>query len=186
MELLDYSIENLVNEFTKDRKILLHGEINEALALKVILIINKLQKESNKPIYMFIDSPGGSLQAGLSIIDTMEYSKVPIYTFCYSLAASMAAVILSAGDKRFAYKHSTVMIHQPLMGTEGYTKQSDLSIAAKKLENQRKKIEELLTGYTKGKTSLKKMHKACDFDNYLTSEEALNMGLIDEIVKGSK
>ena len=178
-----YSTNELVNDFTKRRKVLIYGEINNKLALDVMLILSKLEQEnSTEPIYLFIDSPGGSIQAGLSIIDAMNYVKPPVYTFCYSMAASMAAVILSAGEKRYAFEHSTVMIHQPLTGLGEVIKQSDLSDAAKKLEETRKRVEELLAKSTKGKTSIQEMHKACEKDNYLTAEQALKMGLIDEII----
>lgn len=187
MENFIYTHENLMNYFISNRKILIRGEVNEALALETILTLYKLTKENNKePIYLFIDSIGGDVQAGLTIIDAMKYIEAPVYTFCYSLAASMAAVILAAGDRRFAFEHATVMIHQPLTAMQGYQKQTDLTEQAKKIEAKRKKIETMLSEYTKGKTPFKKMHKACEYDHYLTSQEALEMGLIDEIVKGSK
>lgn len=178
-----YSTNELVNDFTKRRKVLIYGEINNKTALDVMLILSKLEQEnSTEPIYLFIDSNGGSIQAGLSIIDAMNYVKPPVYTFCYSMAASMAAVILAAGEKRFAFEHSTVMIHQPLVGAQGMIKESELSEAAENLKKERNKIEELLSKSTKGKTSVKVMHKACEKDNYLTAQQALDMGLIDEII----
>lgn len=179
-----YSLDGLLNDFTSRRKILICGTIDNRLALDVMLLLSKLEKEnSTEPIYLFIDSPGGSVQAGLTIIDCMNYVKAPVYTFCYSMAASMAAVILAAGEKRFAFEHSTIMIHQPSrLIVEQYVKQSDLSEAARSAEETRKTLEELLAKSTKGKTSIQEMHKACEKDNYLTAEQALKMGLIDEII----
>ncbi len=176
-------LDALRADFMNDRRIVLDGEINQDSALQVILSLWKLTKKNNKdPIYIFINSPGGEISAGLSIIDAMRYVKVPIYTFCYSLAESMAAVILAAGDKRFAFKHSTIMIHQPLTAANGYVKQSDLSDAAHKLEAKRKEIETMLSEYSKGKSSYSVIHKACDKDNFMGTNEALKLGLIDEIV----
>lgn len=174
----------LVEEFTSKRKILLIGEINDAMAAKVILTLWKLKQEDpDEPIYLFIDSNGGSVPAGLSIVDAINYIKPKVNTFCYGKAASMGAVILASGHHRVAFKNSLIMIHQPLSYlSEGFIKQSDLSESAKTLENTRNTLEDILTKSTKGKTSLEEMHKACDKDNYLTAEQALKMGLIDEIL----
>lgn len=187
MENKDYSTESLINSFTGDRRIILNGSINEQQALRVILTLYELTKEDpNKPIYLYINSLGGDIQYGLAIIDTIHYISAPVYTFCYAMAASMGAVILAAGDKRFAYEHATIMVHQPWVGLSGPTNQTSLTEAARKLEEERKKIETLLCKFTKGKTSFEDMHKACDFDNFMPSSDALKMGLIDEIVKGEK
>ena len=94
----------------------------------------------------------------------------------------MAAVILAAGDKRYALKHATIMIHQPLVGAQGWLKNDDVNAMAERSNRIRRTIEEILAESTKGKTSLQAMHEACSRDHFLTSEEALEMGLIDEIL----
>ena len=118
----------------------------------------------------------------IMLSQTMNKIKCPVNTFCYSMAASMAAVILACGEKRYAFKHSKIMIHQPLLNFEGRYRQSDLSVEARELEETRFDLETILTDSTKGKTTFEEMHKACEKDNYLKPEVALKMGLIDEIV----
>lgn len=178
-----YSKNDLINEFVNNRNVLLVGEINSQTALEIMMILLKLEQlDPDAPINLYIDSPGGSVMAGLSIIDVMESITPKVNTICYSLAGSMAAVILSSGHKRVAFKHSTVMIHQPLSGLEGFYKQTDLSERARNLEETREEIEKILANNTKGKTSFDAMHIACEKDNFLTPQEALEMGLIDEIV----
>lgn len=182
-----YSDINLINEFVEHRNVLLYGEINSALAMEIMMILLKLEQiDPNAPINIYIDSPGGDVRAGLTIIDTMKSIKPKINTFCYSMAASMAAIILACGDKRYAFEHSTIMIHQPLSPMEGIYRQTDLSERARSLEEMRKDLETILSNATNGKTSLEAMHAACDKDNYLKPQEALEMGLIDHILNSKK
>lgn len=178
-----YANDPLVDEFLKNRNIIISGTIDAELAKHVMILLLKLEKEdSEAPINLYIDSGGGVVPSGLAIIDTMNKIKCPVNTFCYSMAASMAAVILACGAKRYAFKHSKIMIHQPLLNFEGRYRQSDLSVEARELEETRFDLETILTDSTKGKTSFEEMHKACEKDNYLKPEVALKMGLIDEIV----
>lgn len=182
-----YSETSLVDEFTKNRNILLAGPVTSELAMHIMIIMLKLEQlDPYAPINLYIDSPGGDVRAGLTIIDTMNSIKPPVNTFCYSTAASMGAVILSAGAKRYAFEHSIIMIHQPLSSMEGFYRQTDLSKKAKSLEKVRDDLEHLLASYTKGKTSLEQMHIACEEDNYMSPDQALEMGLIDEIIRKDK
>ena len=182
-----YSDNALVEDFVSNRNVLLCGEVTPQLAMEIMMILLKLeQMDPTAPINLYIDSPGGDVRAGLTIIDTMRSIKPKVNTFCYSLAASMGAVILACGDERYAFKHSTIMIHQPLSPMEGVYRQTDLSDRARSLEEMRADLEKILADSTKGKTSLKDMHIACEKDNYLKPEEALKMGLIDKVFNPSK
>lgn len=182
-----YSENLLLNDFIEQRNVVISGEINSNLAMQVMMILLKLEQiDSNAPINLYIDSPGGDVRAGLTIIDTIKSIKPKVNTFCYSMAASMGAVILACGDERYAFKHSTIMIHQPLSPMEGIYKQTDLSERAHSLEEMRDNLEQILCESTKGKTSIKEMHDACDKDNYLKPEDALKMGLIDHIIPNKK
>jgi ATP-dependent Clp protease protease subunit len=129
----------------------------------------------------YINSPGGSVSAGLAIHDTLRYIKPDVSTVCLGMAASMGSFLLSAGEKgkRFALPNSEIMIHQPLTG--GLHGQcTDIKIHAAHLERTRKRLEDLMSEYT-GKT-YDEIHTACERDNYLTAEEAKAFGLIDEIL----
>lgn len=173
----------LTREFIANRNLLLYGEINEQTANDMLMLLTKMSAEDpSAPINLYINSPGGDVQAGLTIVDVMNSLKCPVNTICYSLAASMAAVILAAGDKRYALKHATIMIHQPLVGAQGWLKNDDVNAMAERSNRIRRTVEEILAESTKGKTSLEAMHEACSRDHFLTSEEALEMGLIDEIL----
>ena len=174
---------SLTREFIANRNLLLYGEIDQQMANEMLMLLTKMGAEDPaSPINLYINSPGGDVQAGLTIIDVMNSLKCPVNTICYSLAASMAAVILASGARRYALKHATIMIHQPLVGTQGWLKNDDVNAMAERSNRIRGTIEEILAASTKGKTGLKAMHEACATDRYLSSDEALDMGLIDEIL----
>lgn len=141
------------------------------------------QLDDQKDIKIYIDSPGGSVYSGLGLLDTMEYIKPEIITINTGLAASMAAVLLCCGadGKRKALRRSRTMIHQPLAGFGGYLQASDLEIDAKEINSLKKELHTIISNRT-GK-SYDKVEKDSDRDYWMTAEEALNYGMIDEIIK---
>ena len=163
-------------------RIIIVGEINAESAMSIIIELLALSQESDEDITMYINSPGGSVTDGLAIYDTMNLIKPRVFTICVGLAASMGAFLLSSGTKgcRYALPHSEIMIHQPLGGVN-FTQQSNMQIYAERLAESRATIESILAQNT-GKT-VEQVHKDCDRDNYLSAEEALEYGFIDEIIK---
>ena len=156
------------------------GEINDATANVVIAQLIYLEgKNPDKDIFLYINSPGGSVSAGIAIYDTMNYIKCDVSTICVGLAASMGAFLLSSGTKgkRFALPNSEIMIHQPLGGTQGQA--SDIEIQAKHMKKTKNMLNKILSENT-GK-SLEEIEKDTDRDNYMSAEEAKKYGLIDNI-----
>ncbi len=171
---------DIYSRLLEDRIIFLSGEINDQTANTVVAQLIYLEaKNPDKEISLYINSPGGSVSAGLAIYDTMQYIKCPVSTICVGLAASMAAVLLCAGEKgkRYCLPNSEVMIHQPLGGTQGQA--SDIKIAAEHILKTREKLNGIISKHT-GK-DLKTIEKDTDRDNYLSAEDALNYGLVDKI-----
>ncbi|MBO7368693.1 MAG: ATP-dependent Clp endopeptidase proteolytic subunit ClpP [Clostridia bacterium] len=171
---------DIYSRLLDDRIIFLSGEIDDAVANTVIAQLIYLEaKDPTKPINMYINSPGGSVSAGMAIYDTMNYIRSDVCTICVGLAASMGAFLLSSGakGKRFALPNSEIMIHQPLGGAQGQA--SDIKIQAEHILKTKDKLNRILAKNT-GK-ELSQIVKDTDRDNYLTSEEALEYGLIDEI-----
>ena len=141
-----------------------------------------LEKEDpDAPIHIYINSVGGSVSAGFAIHDTMKFIKCPVSTICVGMAASMGAFLLASGTKgmRYALPNSEIMIHQPLGGVQGQAE--DIRITAEHILEIRKRLNHLLSKYT-GKT-LKRIEKDTDRDNYLSAEEALEYGIIDEVLE---
>lgn len=175
---------DIYSRLLEDRVVVLHGEINSASANAIVAQLLYLSaKDSSAPIKMYIDSPGGSVSAGLSIVDTMNYIKPPVYTICTGFAASMGAVVLSCGEKgsRLILPHAQVLIHQPLIAGDGLTGQcSDIQIHAEHIIKTREILEELLAETT-GRNK-EEIHSACDRDNYFTAEKAVDFGLCDRII----
>ena len=172
---------DLYSRLLKDRIILLNSEINDSVA--GIITAELLYLESIDPvkdIQMYINSPGGSVSAGLAIYDTMNYIKCDVSTICMGMAASMGSFLLSSGTKgkRFALPNSEIMIHQPLGGAQGQC--TDIQIAANHIETTRNRLEKILAENT-GK-SLDVIHMDTDRDNYLSAEDAKNYGLIDTVI----
>ncbi len=189
MPLIPYVVENTGNgersydiysRLLEDRIIFLTGEINDAVADTVIAQLIYLEsKDPGKPVNMYINSPGGSVSAGLAIYDTMNYIRSDVCTICIGMAASMGAFLLSSGakGKRFALPNSEIMIHQPLGGAQGQA--SDVKIHAEHILKTRDKLNAILAHNT-GKT-IEEIARDTDRDNFLSAEEALSYGLIDKI-----
>ena len=171
---------DIYSRLLEDRIIFLTGEINDAVADTVVAQLIFLEgKDPNKDINLYINSPGGSVPAGMAIYDTMNYIKCDVSTICIGLAASMGAFLLSSGTKgkRFALKNSEIMIHQPLGGAQGQA--SDIKIQADHIIKTKRRLNEILA-YNSGKP-YEVVEKDTDRDNYLSAEEAKEYGLIDEI-----
>ena len=171
---------DIYSRLLEDRIIFLNGEINDAVANTVIAEMIYLEgKNPDKDIFLYINSPGGSVTAGMAIYDTMNYIKCDVSTICVGFAASMGAFLLSSGakGKRFALPNSEIMIHQPLGGAQGQA--SDIAIQAKHMQKTKDKLNKILSQNT-GK-ALKTIEKDKDRDNYMSPEEAKEYGLIDRI-----
>lgn len=172
---------DIFSRLLKDRIIFIGDEITDATASVVVAQLLFLESEDpDKDIYIYINSPGGSVTAGMAIYDTMNYIKPDVSTICVGLAASMGAFLLSAGKKgkRFALPNSEIMIHQPLGGAKGQA--SDVKIHAEFLLKTRDKLNKILSENT-GKP-LEIIEKDTDRDNFMTAEEAKEYGLIDKVM----
>jgi len=172
---------DIFSRLLKDRIIFLGGEIDDTTANLVVAQMLFLEMEDpDADIMLYINSPGGSVTAGMAIYDTMRYLKCEVSTLCIGMAASMGAFLLAAGakGKRKALPHAEIMIHQPLGGARGQA--TDIQIQAEQILKIKKTLNELLSQNT-GK-SLKTIEKDVERDHYMTAEEALKYGLIDEII----
>ena len=173
---------DIYSRLLEDRIIMLSGEIDDAVANTVVAQLLYLEgKDQDKDICLYINSPGGSVSAGLAIYDTMNYIKCDVSTICIGLAASMGAFLLSSGTKgkRFSLPNSEIMIHQPLGGVKGQA--SDIKIQAEQILKIKSKLNKILAENT-GKT-VEEVEKDTDRDNYLSAEDALEYGIIDKIYK---
>ncbi len=171
---------DIYSRLLEDRIIFLSGEINDAVANSVVAQLIYLEgKNPDKDIYLYINSPGGSVSAGLAIFDTINYIKCDVSTICIGLAASMGAFLLSAGTrgKRFALPNSEIMIHQPLGGAQGQA--SDIEIQARHMQKIKQKINKILSENTL--QPLDKIEKDTDRDFYMSADEAVSYGLVDKI-----
>ena len=171
---------DLYSRLLEDRIIFLSGEITDQTANLIVSELLYLDSKNHEDIYMYINSPGGSVTSGMAIYDTMNYIKSDIRTICIGLSASMAAFLLSSGTKgkRFALENADVMIHQPLGGMQGQA--SDMKIACERILKMKEKLNKILAKNTN--QPLKKIQKDTDRDYDLTSEEAKKYGLIDQII----
>ena len=171
---------DLYSRLLKDRIIFITGEINQNVANIVISELLYLDNINHNDIAIYINSPGGEINSGLAIYDTMNYIKSDVNTICIGICASMAAFLLSSGTKgkRYSLSNSEIMIHQPLGGTQG--KASDIKIATEHILKIKDKVNKLLAKNTN--KSLKKIIKDTEYDNYMDAKEALNYGLIDKII----
>ena len=171
---------DIYSRLLEDRIIFISGEINDATAnLAIAQLIYLEGKDPDKDIMMYINSPGGSVSAGMAIFDTMNYIKCDVNTICVGMAASMGAVLLASGTKgkRFALPNSEIMIHQPLGGTQGQA--SDIAIHAEHILKTRKKLNKILSSATG--QPIEQIEKDTDRDNFMSANEAKNYGLIDKI-----
>ena len=172
---------DIFSRLLKDRIIFISGEINDDLANSVIAELLYLDSIETKDIYLYINSPGGSITSGWAIYDTMNYIKSDVVTISVGIAASMAAFLLSCGKKgkRLALPNSEIMIHQPLGGVEG--RATDIKIAAERIIKLKKKLNKILAENTN--QSLNKITKDTEIDYFMTSNEALKYGIIDKIIE---
>lgn len=171
---------DIYSRLLEDRIVFISGEINDATAnLAIAQLIYLEGKDPDKDIMMYINSPGGSVSAGMAIFDTMNYIKCDVNTICVGMAASMGAVLLASGTKgkRFALPNSEIMIHQPLGGTQGQA--SDIAIHAEHILKTRKKLNKILSSATG--QPIDQIEKDTDRDNFMSASEAKNYGLIDKI-----
>ncbi|MBQ9797396.1 MAG: ATP-dependent Clp endopeptidase proteolytic subunit ClpP [Clostridia bacterium] len=172
---------DIFSRLLNDRVIFLSDEVNDTTASLVVAQMLFLEaQDPDKDISFYINSPGGSVTAGMAIYDTMNFIKCDVSTICIGMAASMGAFLLSSGTKgkRFALPHSEVMIHQPLGGAKGQA--TDIEIQAKQILRIKAQLNEILAQNT-GKP-LEIIEKDTDRDNYMTAQEALEYGLIDKIL----
>lgn len=171
---------DLYSRLLKDRIIMLSGEINDSMASIVVSELLYLDSLNHEDIYLYINSPGGSVTSGFAIYDTMNFIKSDVRTIVVGMAASMGAFLLSSGTKgkRCALKNAEVMIHQVLGGAQGQA--TDIKIAAEHILKIKKKLNGILA--TNTGQPINKVIKDCERDNYMSSEEALHYGLIDEII----
>lgn len=176
---------DIYSRLLNDRIVFLSEEVNDVTASLVVAQLLYLEaQDSEKDISFYINSPGGSITSGMAIYDTMQYIKPDVSTICMGMAASMASVLLAAGapGKRFALPYSRVMIHQPLGGAQGQA--TEIEIHAREILRIREEMNQVLAKHT-GQT-VEKIAADTERDHYLTSKEAKEYGLIDEVVSRSK
>ena len=176
---------DIFSRLLKERIIFVTGEVNDQMADLVIAQLLFLESEDpKKDIQLYINSPGGSVSAGLAIYDTMQYVKPDVSTICVGMAASMGAILLTSGakGKRYALPNADTLIHQPLGGAQGQA--SDIEIHAKNILKKRELLNKILSERTG--QPLEKIERDTDRDFILTAEEAKEYGLIDEVISTSK
>ncbi len=171
---------DIYSRLLKDRIVFLSGEINDEVANLIVSELLYLNSLNNEDIYLYINSPGGSVTAGMAIYDTMNFIKCDVSTICVGICASMAAFLLSSGakGKRVCLKNGEVMIHQPLGGVQGQA--TEIKIHAERIIKLKKKLNKILASNT-GK-DIKKIERDTERDYYLDSEEALEYGLVDKVL----
>ncbi|SDC13604.1 ATP-dependent Clp protease, protease subunit [Terribacillus halophilus] len=173
---------DIYSRLLKDRIIMLGSAIDDNVANSIVSQLLFLAAEDpEKEISLYINSPGGSITAGMAIYDTMQFIQPQVSTICIGMAASMGAFLLTAGEKgkRFALPNSEVMIHQPLGGTQGQA--SDIEIHARRIIEMRKKLNEIMA--ERSGQPLEVIERDTDRDNFLTAEQAVNYGLIDKVME---
>lgn len=173
---------DIYSRLLKDRIIFLGTNIDDEVANLIVAQLLFLESEDpEKEVFIYINSPGGLVSAGLAIYDTMQYIKPPVSTICTGQAASMAAVLLAAGadGKRIALPNSRVMIHQPMGGTSGQV--SDIQIHAKEILRIRERLNEILSKHTK--QPLATIENDTDRDFFMSAEEAVKYGIVDKIIE---
>lgn len=171
---------DIYSRLLKDRIVFLSGEINDEVANLIVSELLYLNSLNNEDIYLYINSPGGSVTSGMAIYDTMNFIKCDVSTICVGMCASMAAFLLSSGakGKRVCLKNGEVMIHQPLCGVQGQA--TEIKIHAERIIKLKEKLNKILASNT-GK-DIKKIERDTERDYYLDSEEALEYGLVDKVL----
>lgn len=175
---------NIYDRLYRERIIFLGRGVTDGLANQIIAVMLYLDSEDNsKPIYLYINSPGGSVTAGLAIYDTMQHIKSEVVTICVGLAASMGAFLLCAGTKgkRLALPHSRIMIHQPLGGIQGRRQATDIEIEAKEILRIKKDLNQMMAYHTG--QPIEKIEKDTDRDYFMSAYEAKEYGLIDKVIE---
>lgn len=175
---------DIYSRLLKDRIIMVQGQVEDTMANAIVAQLLFLDAQDNtKDIYMYINTPGGSVSAGLAIVDTMNFIKSDVQTIVMGVAASMGTVIASSGTKgkRFMLPNAEYMIHQPMGGTGGGTQQTDMAIAAQHLLKTRERLESILA--QNSGQPLDKIHTDAERDNWMTANETLEYGFIDAIME---
>ncbi|AKZ51067.1 TPA: ATP-dependent Clp protease proteolytic subunit [Streptococcus pyogenes] len=178
---------DIYSRLLKDRIIMLTGPVEDNMANSVIAQLLFLDAQDNtKDIYLYVNTPGGSVSAGLAIVDTMNFIKADVQTIVMGMAASMGTVIASSGTKgkRFMLPNAEYMIHQPMGGTGGGTQQTDMAIAAEHLLKTRHRLEKILA--QNAEKTIKQIHKDAERDYWMSAEETLAYGFIDEIMENNE
>ena len=176
---------DIYSRLMQDRIVLLGGEVNDDSANLIVAQLLFLQaQDPTKPVNMYINSPGGSVTAGLAIYDTMQFISCPVYTYCIGQAASMGAVLLTAGEKghRFSLPNARIMIHQPWGGAEG--KASDIEITCQEILRLKQKLNEILSSHSG--QPMENVVRDTDRDHFMSAEEACEWGLIDRVLVPKK
>lgn len=175
---------DIYSRLLKDRIIILNGEIDDNNANSIVAQLLYLDSLNHNDIHIYINSPGGSITSGMAIYDTMNFIKSDVSTICIGMAASMAAFLLASGEKgkRFCLPNSEVMIHQPLGGASGQA--TEIKIAAERILKLRKKMNQILADNTGN--SIEKIEEDTERDHFMDSSEALEYGIIDEILEKDK
>ena len=176
---------DIYSRLMQDRIVLLGGEVNDDSANLIVAQLLFLQaQDPKKPVNMYINSPGGSVTAGLAIYDTMQFISCPVYTYCIGQAASMGAVLLTAGEKghRFSLPNARIMIHQPWGGAEG--KASDIEITCQEILRLKQKLNEILSSHSG--QPMENVVRDTDRDHFMSAEEACKWGLIDQVLVPKK
>lgn len=173
---------DIYSRLLNDRIVMLHEQVNDVTASLIVAQLLYLEgQDPDKDIHLYINSPGGSITAGMAIFDTMQYIKSDVSTICIGMAASMGAFLLAAGakGKRFALPNSEIMIHQPLGGTQGQA--TDIKIHADRIIKKKNDLNRILSKNT-GRP-LEEVERDTERDNFMTAEMALEYGLIDKIIE---
>ncbi|HBC95696.1 MAG TPA: ATP-dependent Clp endopeptidase proteolytic subunit ClpP [Clostridium sp.] len=176
---------DIYSRLLKDRIVMLSEEVNDTTASLVVAQLLFLEAEDpDKDIYLYINSPGGSITSGMAIYDTMQYIKSDVSTICIGMAASMGAFLLTSGEKgkRFALPNAEIMIHQPLGGFQGQA--TDIGIHANRILKIKKKLNTIISERTG--QPLERVENDTERDNFMSAEEAKNYGLIDEVITKKK
>lgn len=169
-----------------DRIVFLGTEVNDVVANLIIAQMMFLeQTNAEDPIHFYINSPGGSVYAGLGIYDIMQHVSCPVYTYCVGMAASMGSLLLTAGAPGFRHSmpHSRIMIHQPLGGARGQA--SDIQIQANEIQDLKRQLNSIYVRHSSCGMTMERIEKECDRDNYLSPTKAIELGLIDQIIDRS-
>jgi ATP-dependent Clp protease, protease subunit len=169
-----------------DRIVFLGTQVNDTVANLIIAQMLFLeQSDPEAPIHFYINSPGGSVYAGLGIYDIMQHISCPVHTYCVGLAASMGSLLLTAGEKgcRHSLPHSRIMIHQPLGGAQGQC--SDIQIQAEEIQDLKNQLNAIYVKHSSVGMTLEKIEKETDRDNYLSPTQAIELGLIDAVIDRS-